>query len=92
MGGKTERRLEMGKYLGESSEIDNLSEVRELKECPFCGSNADLFAYSNICTTTVYYKAGCSNPQCLVKPGISKYISRLDAIADWNTRTELRIT
>lgn len=51
------------------------------KPCPFCGSEAAWFSYSN-----GEYDVKCRNPMCLSKSG--RWDTMAEAVAAWNRRYE----
>ena len=57
--------------------------TNELKSCPFCGSEAKLFADKK----THDWGAICQQPECECNARIPYCSTREEAIAQWNRRT-----
>ena len=57
--------------------------MSELKPCPFCGSEAKLFADKK----TYDWGAVCQQPECECNAKISYCSTREEAIEQWNRRT-----
>jgi hypothetical protein len=60
----------------------------ELKPCPFCGGEADLFSYKGA-AKGIRWGIRCGNLSCEIKPAASGYHSIEEAIAAWNKRARL---
>ena len=65
-------------------------EQRELKLCPFCGGEADLFEYVD--TQIFWAKVVCGRCNANIKQGdtTGKYLQD-NAIAAWNKRMEVKL-
>lgn len=62
--------------------LDWLQQEREekLKPCPFCGQTPDVFDVYGDCSVK------CMNDNCSVRPKSSGYMSKSEAIKEWNKR------
>jgi hypothetical protein len=67
---------------------------KELKECPFCGSEAKLVQEPTLGSDsmTEYYRVGCTNNDCEMGNPDALYdvgeLNKEAIINDWNTRAE----
>lgn len=61
----------------------NHTAIDELKPCPFCGGDAEIYDFKD-----GRYLVECSNTSCDVYPCTSIHYDKEDAIAAWNRRAE----
>ena len=61
----------------------NPTATDELKPCPFCGGDAEIYDFKD-----GRYFVGCSNTNCDVYPYTSIHYDKEDAIAAWNRRAD----
>ena len=65
-----------------------MSELKELLNCPFCGSIARMHRLSGIGG----FCAHCSDEDCFIGPELKGYHSEDEAVRQWNTRAHSDVT
>ena len=59
---------------------------KELKLCPFCGSNATILEQQSGDNPKIYFRVNCLNINCSMGYPDAWYDDKSELIEDWNTR------
>lgn len=60
----------------------------ELKQCPFCGGEAETYHSDNPDSNIQYWGVDCKSDECITHTMIADYATEKDAVAAWNRRKE----
>lgn len=62
---------------------------KEIKHCPFCGSEAELTSSDVWGVGNIVYQMKCKNNECIAADGISRFLdTKQEAIELWNKRKD----